>query len=152
MRIAVILLAALVAGCASQHRSPSGGPSSPGTYPSTRSAPAPSSSTVGVEVVFSEDEIRTIRAYYETHGFESRAGKGKGKGGPQGLPPGIAKNLARGKPLPPGLAKESLPYDLQRQLPPLPRGYERVIVAGKILLIEVATQVVRDVLTDAMFG
>ena len=32
------------------------------------------------------------------------------------LPPGIAKNLARGKPLPPGIAKKFLPQDLS--LPP----------------------------------
>jgi hypothetical protein len=38
-----------------------------------------------------------------------------------------------------------------RQLPPLPAGYERIIVAGKILLVEIATQVVHDVLTDALF-
>jgi hypothetical protein len=33
-------------------------------------------------------------------------------------------NIARGEPLPPGLARESLPYDLRRELPPLLRGYE----------------------------
>jgi hypothetical protein len=38
-----------------------------------------------------------------------------------------------------------------RQLPPLPDGYERVVVAGKILLVEIATQVVHDVLTDVLF-
>jgi hypothetical protein len=149
MRIFILALTALICGCASTGHHGGSNPSST-PYPSSRTAS--SGGTVGVEVVFSEDEIRTIRAYYEAHGFEGSGHSAKGKGRHKGLPPGIAKNLARGKPLPPGLAKESLPYDLQRQLPPLPRGYERVIVAGKILLIEVATQVVRDVLTDAMFG
>jgi hypothetical protein len=100
-----------------------------------------------VEIVFTDDEIRIIRAYYESNGYKSK-GKGKGKG----LPPGIAKNLERGKPLPPGLAKQALPYDLERRLPRPPRGYDRIIVAGKILLIELATQIVRDVLTDVAFG
>jgi hypothetical protein len=149
MRILILTATALLWGCASSGHH-GGGNTSSTSYPVSRSAP--SASTAGVEVVFTEDEIRTIRAYYEVHGFDSGGYQSKGRGRNKGLPPGIAKNIARGKPLPPGLAKESLPYDLRRELPPLPRGYERVVVAGKILLIEVATQVVRDVLTDAMFG
>ena len=66
------------------------------------------------------------------------------------MPPGIAKNLARGKPLPPGIAKRGLPSELIVQLPPVPDGYERVIVAGKILLVEIATQVVHDILVDVL--
>jgi hypothetical protein len=33
----------------------------------------------------------------------------------------------------------------------VPTGYERIVVAGKILLVEIATQIVHDVLTDALF-
>jgi hypothetical protein len=152
MRVSLTLALVLLAGCSSTGSSGYGG------YPSSTSASAhgraPARTAVGVEVVFTEEEVRIIRAYYETHGEDTGHGHGKGKGHKKagGLPPGIAKNLARGKPLPPGLAKSSLPYDLQRRLPPAPSGYERIVVAGKILLIEVATQVVRDVLTDAMFS
>lgn len=99
-------------------------------------------------MVFSDDEIRIIRAYYETHGSAHRNGKRKRKD----LPPGIAKNLARGKQLPPGIAKQDLPYDLRRELPPARDGYERIVVAGKVLLVELATQVVRDVLSDVVLG
>jgi Ni/Co efflux regulator RcnB len=113
---------------------------------------APETAAIGVEVVFSASEIKTIRAYYEGHGSGHAAGKGKGKHKHKSLPPGIAKNLARGKPLPPGIAKRSLPYDLTRQLPRPRSGYEIIVVAGKVLLIEVATQIVRDVLTDAVFS
>ena len=97
-------------------------------------------------MIFSDEEIRIIRSYFESHASHRHKGKGKG------LPPGIAKNLARGKPLPPGIAKQHLPQDLRRQLPPPPDGYERIVVAGKVLLIELATQIVRDVLTEAMLG
>ena len=97
-----------------------------------------------VGVIFTEDEIRIIREYYEEN-----ASKGRGKGN-KGLPPGIAKNLARGKPLPPGIAKRELPQDLRARLPRAPSGYERIIVDGKVLLIEIATQVVRDILTDVL--
>jgi Ni/Co efflux regulator RcnB len=113
---------------------------------------APETVVAGAQVVFSESEIKTIRAYYEGHGSGHAAGKGKGKHKHKSLPPGIAKNLARGKPLPPGIAKRSLPYDLTRQLPRPRSGYEIIVVAGKVLLIEVATQIVRDVLTDAVFS
>jgi hypothetical protein len=65
----------------------------------------------------------------------------------KGLPPGIAKNLARGKPLPPGIAKQYLPTGLRDLLPP-PRGFERIIVDGKVLLVEIATRIVHDILTD----
>ena len=67
------------------------------------------------------------------------------------LPPGIAKNLARGKPLPPGIAKKALPGDLSRRLPPVRDGYERIIVDGRVLLVEIATQVIHDILVDAIF-
>lgn len=140
MRMIVLAVTAVLCGCAHQHAA------SPGSNPSAK--PVPTSTTVGVEVVFSEDEIRIIRAYYETHGLTHGKGKHKNKG----LPPGIAKKLARGKPLPPGIAKRYLPDDLQRKLPPPPEGYERFVVAGKVLLIELATQIVRDVLTEAVLG
>ncbi|NJD30600.1 MAG: hypothetical protein FIB04_01775 [Gammaproteobacteria bacterium] len=73
----------------------------------------------------------------------------KPKGKP--LPPGIAKNLARGKPLPPGIARQQLPPDLVRQLPPVPSGYERVVVDGRVLLVDIATQIIHDVLMEAVY-
>ena len=100
-----------------------------------------------VGVVFSDDEIRLIRDHYHSHAARSR-GKGKHKA----LPPGIAKNLVRGKSLPPGIEKQSLPYELRRSLPPVRDGYERIIVGGKVLLIEIATQVIHDVLSDVILN
>ena len=69
-------------------------------------------------------------------------------GVPQGLPPGIAKNLARGKPLPPGIAKRYLPGTLLGRLPTRP-GYEWLVVDSDILLVVAATAVIVDVLADA---
>jgi len=100
--------------------------------------------------VFSPNEIAIIRDYY-SHA-QHAAGKAKsGKQKQQGLPPGVAKNLSRGKPLPPGIAKKQLPSDLSRRLPPVRDGYERIIVDGRVLLVEIATQVIHDVLMDAIF-
>jgi hypothetical protein len=105
-----------------------------------------------VSVVFSKDEIAIIHGYYaqphDDAGQDKHRKHDKQQGKP--LPPGIAKNLARGKPLPPGIAMNRLPDDLVRSLPPVHPGYERVIVDGRVLLVEVATQVIHDVLMDAV--
>jgi hypothetical protein len=95
---------------------------------------------VGVQVVFSDGEASIIRAYYRDHASPRNSGKT--------LPPGIAKKLQRGKPLPPGIAKQVLPRDLNGMLPPPPRGYERIVLDGKVLLIEIATRVIHDKLED----
>ncbi len=112
---------------------------------------------IGAEIVFSDGEISAIRAYYDNAGASAGSagsmGMGMGMSGGLGaLPPGIAKNLERGKPLPPGIAKQVLPSALVNTLPREPEGYERIIVAGKILLVEIATQVIVDVITDVLLN
>lgn len=103
---------------------------------------------VGVSAVFSKGEVSIIAEWYSDHGSPTTRGKGGKKS--KGLPPGIAKNLARGKPLPPGIAKQVLPQGLLALLPPVPHGYERIIVDGKVLLVEVATRVIHDILVDVI--
>ncbi|MDX1443630.1 MAG: hypothetical protein R3270_07625, partial [Gammaproteobacteria bacterium] len=79
------------------------------------------------EAVFSAMERQIIAEYYrERRGNDDGKRKGngsdKGKGKSKSLPPGIAKNLERGKPLPPGIQKTRLPNELQQKLPPAPEG------------------------------
>jgi Ni/Co efflux regulator RcnB len=105
------------------------------------------SADASVGVVFTSKEVRIIASWYDEHRHQIND-RGAGKGKTKGLPPGIAKNLARGKALPPGIAKQQLPNGLVSVLPPSPRGYERIIVDGRVLLVEIATQVIHDVLTD----
>ncbi|WP_339885810.1 anti-virulence regulator CigR family protein [Vreelandella maris] len=66
----------------------------------------------------------------------------------ESLPPGIQRNLERGKPLPPGIAKR---FDgrLASQLPRYP-GYEWERVGADVVLIEAATRIVVDVLVDVL--
>lgn len=61
------------------------------------------------------------------------------------LPPGIAMNLARGKPLPPGIAKRMLPTGLQASLPAPPTGYGRFIVGDDLVLLELSSGLIADV-------
>lgn len=63
------------------------------------------------------------------------------------LPPGIRKNLARGKPIPPGIAKKTLPRSLLDRLPRHP-GYEWRIAGTDLILVSIATAVIADVLFD----
>jgi len=67
--------------------------------------------------------------------------------GHKALPPGIAKNLARGKPLPPGIAKKSPRVEFVRQLPSYP-DYEWKRVGTDLVLVQVATQIVAEVLAN----
>ena len=64
------------------------------------------------------------------------------------LPPGLAKKLQKGKPLPPGWQKKVVvfPAPLEQRLPPLPSGHRRVIVDRWALVIADATNVVLDVI------
>lgn len=66
----------------------------------------------------------------------------------ESLPPGIQRNLERGKPLPPGIAKR---FDgpLASQLPHYP-GYEWERVGADVILIEAATRIIVDVLVDVL--
>ena len=107
------------------------------------SAHSASAGEIGVSVEFSDKEISAIRAYYRDHSDggskNSNGKKGNGKNkGHKSLPPGIAMNLQRGKALPPGIAKQALPMGLIELLPAPPRGFERVEIDGRVLLVEVA--------------
>ncbi|MBT2774407.1 hypothetical protein J7J47_19460 [Halomonas sp. ISL-60] len=66
----------------------------------------------------------------------------------ESLPPGIQRNLERGKPLPPGIAKR-FDGQLASQLPRYP-GYEWERVGADVVLIEAATRIVVDVLVDVL--
>jgi len=72
----------------------------------------------------SDVEIRIIREYY---GAPSRKLKA--------LPPGIAKNLARGKPIPPGIARTRAPDDLVVLLP-VREGTRWWIAGDHVLLVD----------------
>jgi hypothetical protein len=63
------------------------------------------------------------------------------------LPPGIAKNLVRGKRLPPGIAKQYLPRSL---FPAYPPQYEYIVVGRDVLLVDPATAIIVDVLRNLL--
>lgn len=66
------------------------------------------------------------------------------------LPPGIAKNLARGKPLPPGIAKRYPADPLARRLPRV-QGHDWIEAGDDLVLINMATGIVADIIVDALY-
>lgn len=89
--------------------------------------------------IFGENDRKIIERYVREKGI-----------GTKSLPPGIAKNLARGKPLPPGIAKRGLPTDLEGRLPKLRAGLERIIVGDDVTIVEEGTRIVVDILRDVL--
>ncbi len=85
-----------------------------------------------VSVRLSYDRARSLAVNYGLTGYDS-------------LPPGIAKNLARGKPLPPGIAKKMVPASMLGQLPSYP-GYEWRIAGDDLVLIALSTAIVTAVI------
>ena len=113
----------------------------------------------GIEKVFSDLERRVIRevlaaAGVETSGIDKKA-KGS-KGAPPGLarrnslPPGLQRQLERNGRLPPGLEKKAFPAHLRAQLPSPLQGTQRLIVGNDAVLIDVATNVILDIIYDVV--
>jgi hypothetical protein len=147
--LGVIPLLALLTACSTY----SGGSSSPSAggpavEAGTSTRVSGTVSAGPVSVTLSAEQTATVRAWYG----QSVSGNGNGRGRNGGLPPGIARNLERGKPLPPGIAKQYLPQNVIVQLPSPGTGLEYIVVAGKLLLVEAATQIVRQVLLDSLFA
>jgi hypothetical protein len=68
-----------------------------------------------------------------------------GLSGYKALPPGMAKRLARGKPLPAGIDRRPVPPEMLRHLPAEP-GREWRIVGDNLVQVVVSTSVVTAVL------
>lgn len=67
--------------------------------------------------------------------------------GYESLPPGIRKNLARGKPLPPGLARKAVPGPMLESLPVI-GGHEWQMAGQDLVLVSLGTQLVVEVLNN----
>jgi hypothetical protein len=84
----------------------------------------PPAAAVSATIVFGEPDRVAFRNYFVTHRITA-----------QPLPPGIAKNVARGKPLPPGIAKKALPADLLLIAPKVDRDVYFSIVGDVVVAV-----------------
>ena len=103
-----------------------------------------------VEVAFNHYDRERIRRYYT--GKQKKRGKKlpPGLAKKSRLPPGLEKQLQRNGRLPPGLEGRALPFELERELTPLPAGYVRLRVGGDVVLANERTRVVLDVVHDVV--
>ncbi len=91
------------------------------------------------EISFSVGDREQIRAYYSSNPNP----------GIEALPAGLRKNLARGKAMPPRIAKRFPPDGLRTSLS-VPIRYEVIEVGWDVFLVEVATGIIHDVLMDVI--
>jgi len=103
------------------------------------------SKSAGVEIAVGESEV--IFKYLRSH----RDAPPPAFKNTKPLPPGVAKKIARGGTLPPGIAMRSFPADLSRQLPSRP-GEEWLVIGNDIVLVKVSTKTIVDVLKDVFEG
>jgi hypothetical protein len=97
-----------------------------------------------VRVVFSDRDRVLIRDYYAAQYRGLPPGLAKqGK-----VPPGHAKKMQRGVPVPEGHAWRNLPRDLEDRLSRLPEGYVRIVIGTDVGILDVRTRVVLDLLED----
>ena len=94
--------------------------------------------TIGGDTLSAEARVQ-IRDFYAA----------RPASGAKALPPGIRRNLQRGKPLPPGIAKKSAPEELQARLQ-IGDGFEIIEVGLDVFLVEVATNIIHDILWDVI--
>lgn len=101
-----------------------------------------------LEVRFSNYDRELIQRYY---------GYGKRKGLPPGLakkgklPPGLQKQIIRNGQLPRGLQAKYLPYELENRMERLPRNYVRLRIGTDIVLMNIPTKIILDVVKDISF-
>ncbi len=141
--LAALLLPALIAGASLR------------AWADDVGAPA----TPAVSAMLGATERRTIVDYFERHYAMWAAATSNGSGEHTGLPPGLARagvlppelaaQLERNNLLPPGVTRIYLPDDLMAKLPPLAEGEELILVDDRVLLIEVSTGLILDLVAVA---
>ncbi len=95
-----------------------------------------------IRVRFCESDIRLIKDYYAKTKKTLPPGLAK----KSQLPPGLQKQLVRNGKLPPGLEKRSLPFELEKKLSPLPKGYVRLKVGENVLILKTNTDTIADII------
>jgi hypothetical protein len=94
-----------------------------------------------VDLAFSSQDRILIHDYYRRTLPPGLARK-------QSLPPGLQKQLVRRGHLPPGLEGQRLPSDLEGRLTPLPAGYVRLRIGTDVVLVEVGTRLILDLVSN----
>jgi len=97
---------------------------------------------------FDPEQERLIRVWFSTQSNYSNLPPGLAKR--DSLPPGLQRQLVRNGTLPPGLQKrvQPLPLALEQQLPSIRVGMRRVVLSGNVMLLEVTTARIVDLIRN----
>lgn len=93
----------------------------------------------GSATVVTRTDVDVIRTYFVDHPVGTSA-----------LPPGIAKNLARGKPLPPGIAKKMAPIELRQRVPVCMNGWECILAGADMLILDAVHGTIADIVRNVV--
>ena len=97
-----------------------------------------------VRVAFTDRDRVVIRDYYRDYYRSLPPGLAKkGK-----IPPGHAYKMQRNQGVPPDVAWQYLPSDVERRLSHLPDGYARIVIGADVAIMNTRTRVVVDLLED----
>ena len=104
----------------------------------------------GSRLSFGPEQERLIRDWFSNR--SNLSGLPPGLARRDSLPPGLQRQVQRNGTLPPGLQRrlQPLPSDLERRLPGLLEGWGRVILGRDVLLMDVATAKVVDLLRNVL--
>ena len=122
--------------------------------PATQATAAPSGSSgsqvsIRVGAVFGDQDRATVQAYYgDRYAQAKRCPPGLAKKNNGCLPPGQAKKLVVGQPLPPDTVWYSVPAPVIARLPVVGPGYRYVRVGADIVLLGGKPNVVIDVMAS----
>jgi len=96
-------------------------------------------------VYYSEHDRDSMWEWYHEHDRDDHRPPGLVKR--DRLPPGLEKQLRVRGTLPPGLRKKMVrcPEEIERRLPPAPRGCDQVVIGGHVLLVKRSTYMVLDI-------
>lgn len=102
---------------------------------------------------FNDEQRQKARQYYSqtyTHGQKCPPGLAKKNNGC--MPPGQAKKLAIGQPVPQGVAVYSVAQPVLRQLPPAPNGYRYARIGDDIVLVQQQNKLIVDIIVGLLRG
>ena len=95
---------------------------------------------------YSDHDRDSIRDWYHDRDRDHHLPPGLAKR--DQLPPGLERQLRVRGTLPPGLRKKMMPCpeEVERRLPPPPRGFVHVFVGGHVVLVNRSTFMVMDII------
>ncbi len=89
---------------------------------------------------FSSDDLNIVIGWFANNTQAAAAN--------DSLPPGLLRQLRERGHLPPGLAAKPLPPGLAKKLTPAPRGFDHVLIGHDLVLVELATGSIADVIRN----